>query len=262
MKTIKIESWEMFCSIVFEDSFNKDIKRYRSNYVFRGQTSSAYKLENSFFRNCEGRKELEQYIIRNFQKYSKPMNQELNSSDWRSMVLGQHHELPTRLLDWSYSPFVGLHFATEDIEKYNVDGAVWVVNFVEVNKTAPNQLVDIMKKENCNAFTLDMIENKYRDIELFDSVPGGPYAVFFEPPSIDDRIVNQFALFSVLSDPCVYLCDWLENKKMEYKKLIIPKEKKLEFRDKLDQLNITERVLFPGFDGLAKWLKRHYHPFH
>lgn len=34
-------------------------------------------------------------------------------------------------------------------------------------------------------------------------------AIFFEPPAIDDRIINQFAYFSVLSQPYLSMDKWL-----------------------------------------------------
>jgi hypothetical protein len=84
--------------------------------------------------------------------------------------------------------------------------------------------------------------------------------VFIDPPSLDERIVNQFALLSMISSPRVQLDAWLARHQGLYRKIVIPASLKWEIRDRLDQANITERVLFPGLDGLSRWLKRYYSP--
>jgi hypothetical protein len=44
------------------------------------------------------------------------------------------------------------------------------------------------------------------------------------------------------------------------RQIVVPAELKWEVRDKLDQANINERTLFPGLDGLSRWLERYYLP--
>ena len=76
--------------------------------------------------------------------------------------------------------------------------------------------------------------------------------LFLEPPSIDERIVNQYAVFSQMSSPSGRLDKWLEQRPGLARRIVVPAELKWEVRDKLDQANVTERVLFPGLDGLAR----------
>ena len=149
---------------------------------------------------------------------------------------------------------------TSNTERFNIDGVIWKVDFVKVNQLIPEPLNSLLSKEKCNAFTVEMLESEFSNVQKFDEKIGTGNVLFFEPPSIDERIVNQFALFSIMSNATSILDDWLINHPDVYRRIIIPSHLKWEIRDKLDQANITERVLFPGLDGLARWLKRHYQP--
>ena len=89
----------------------------------------------------------------------------------------------------------------------------------------------------------------------FDSLSREPFVVYIEPPSIDPRILNQFALFSLMSSPTASLENWLREHPELHRRVAVPADLKWEVRDKLDQANVTERVLFPGLDGICKDLK-------
>ena len=88
-----------------------------------------------------------------------------------------------------------------------------------------------------------------------------PFAVFYEPPSFDDRVVNQYAMLLALSNLSqMAFDDWLQTTPIPRRKIVIPARLKWEIRDKLDHCNINDRMLFPGLSGLCDWLKRFYGP--
>jgi hypothetical protein len=63
-----------------------------------------------------------------------------------------------------------------------------------------------------------------------------------------------------MSSPTAALHAWLADHPRLFRRLLIPADLKWEVRDKLDQANINERTLFPGMDGLSRWLGRYYLP--
>ncbi|MCX8131429.1 MAG: FRG domain-containing protein [Clostridia bacterium] len=256
---ITIHSWEELIEKVYENSYRSDINRYRTSFVFRGISDKGYELKTSLERNCKDNCGLENSILRNFIKYAR-LGAESEKNIWKVLAIAQHHGLPTRLLDWTYSPFVAMHFATFDTDSFDKDGVIWCINIERMHEVIPGKLRTILKRENAYAFTTEMLSEKCSNLGDFDTLSDNPFLLFFEPPSLDDRIINQFGLHSVVSNPTIIHDEILVNYPDYYKRLIIPKEIKLEIRDKLDQANINERVLFPGLDGLCTWLARHYRP--
>jgi hypothetical protein len=203
--------------------------------------------------------DLEGHLLRNFRKYAFRGSVPVDNV-WNWLALAQHHGLPTRMLDWTFSPYVALHFVTADLALFNEDGVVWCADFIRIKEFLPERLAVILREEGANVFTADLLEEAASSLREFDRLAPKPFPVFFEPPSLDERIVNQFALFSFLSSPTAALHDWLDEHGDLARRIVIPRALKWEVRDKLDQANVTERVLFPGLDGLSQWLRRQYTP--
>jgi hypothetical protein len=257
MQERTVESWVELHELLFADTWNDDLHLFRSSYAYRGCSDAAVDLSSGLVR-IGGDSELERQLMRAFRKYAA-QDVVPHDTDWDWLALGQHHGLPTRLLDWTYSPYVALHFATQNTTKYERDGVVWCVDYVRAHELLPSQLRDELEEEGANVFTTELLADAspgLHDLEQY----GEDFVLFVEPPSFDERIVNQYALFSVISRPEAGLDDWVREHTDLARRIVIPAELKWEVRDKLDQANVTERVLFPGLDGISRWLKRYYQP--
>jgi hypothetical protein len=253
-----VGSWAELQDRLFQGSWNEQLGRFRSSFAFRGLSDARYELKTSLIRLGGAYHALERHLLRNFRKYAHREAVPADS-EWNWLATAQHYGLPTRLLDWTYSPYAALHFATANIEKFHLDGVIWCVDYRKAHERLPAALRDLLEEEGANVVTAEILGRFARSLRELDAA-GGDFVIFFEPPSIDDRIVNQHALFSLMPSNTAMLDRWLAGHPDLYHRILIPAPLKWEIRDKLDQSNITERVLFPGLEGLSRWLRRHYSP--
>ncbi|HEY6138027.1 MAG TPA: FRG domain-containing protein [Thermoanaerobaculia bacterium] len=257
MNDIRISSWNELSEVLYDIPPDPDHGRHRSNYVYRGVANKEWRLETSLRRLGNHCAAVEGPLLRNFKKYAE-LGTIPPGNLWLKLAVAQHHGLPTRVLDWTVAPKVAVHFATFEQEHYDKDGAIWRINVAESRKLLPPLLLDVLRKEYAYIFSVEMLDF-IQDLDAFDELGAKqPFVLFFEPPSLDGRIINQWAIMSVMSSPMLVLDEFLKDQTELYDRIIIPAELKWEIRDKLDQDNVTERMLFPGLDGLSKWLKRYY----
>ncbi len=255
-------SWAHLQELLFQDTWDARIGRFRSPFVYRGQRSKDYSLTTSLQRLGGNYYELEHHLLRNFRKYARDTaaSPAAAASVWDWLALAQHHGLPTRLLDWTYSPYVALHFATDDLQAYDQDGIIWALNYVKAAEYLPDALRRALRQEGSNVFTSELLAPVSDSLRNLESLQAAPFVLFLEPPSLDARIVHQYALFSLMNSGQSVLHEWLAHHPELYFRVVVPAALKWEVRDKLDQANITERVLLPGLEGLSRWLHRHYSP--
>lgn len=261
-ETIIIDSIDGVMKLIAEQNRNGTIDRLRSTYYYRGLSDTSFNLTTSLRTNCKHlSKQLEPSVLQAFSNYASMEDPFIVNSIWKLMMVGQHHGLPTRLLDWTYSPLIALHFAEnennlQDLSRH--DCAVWRMDIRECNTNLPEKYKDALRQSGKNVFSLDTLTKVVDSIEHYDNDMGDKAFVTIEPPSIDQRIVNQYSFFSIIPSEMENIESFLNLYTAHTVKYIIKKEIRWDVRDLLDQFNVSERILYPGLDGLSKTLARHY----
>jgi len=206
--------------------------------MYRGQLDEKWELVPSIVRYvnadlAKGYKsttDIESHLIEWFEKYSTPYKDYRSVLHLEKLIDGQHYGLPTRLLDWTTNPLKALYFAVENPKFDNTNGVVYGIG--------PTGWWEGIKK-----------------VELNDNL------VAFFPELLNERINAQEGCFISFPLPTIgfnVLPLSIKNypKGVEVlEKVIIEAKRKAKIRFELNKLGINQRTIYPGLEGVAKWVK-------
>ncbi len=259
VRTVEPTSVAELLDVLLAMPLNPAHNHLRSTWVYRGMSNRDYEIKSGLARLGDHAPQVEASLLRNFRRYANPNTGVSGHSFWDDLAIAQHYGLPTRFIDWTNSPLIGLHFALGSEPNEDVDGVVWMLD-IGTEHLLPPTLAQVLDEQGGSFFTTEMLSSVQTFGELDALRADGDFVVLFQPPALDDRITNQYALLSVLPHPTETMDTFIARHTDIAQRVIVSKELKWEARDILDQANITERILFPGLAGLSSWLKRYYGP--
>jgi hypothetical protein len=162
--------------------------QFKKGWIYRGVRSSEYQLRPGIGRpgirkDVNGvelpyQEDEEKRLLRQFMREARVRYEWSPSTELEWMILGQHHRLPTRLLDWSESLLVAAFFAVEDPRR---EAAIYGVQ-------PPRELESL----GHDPFGTDM----------------GPNPRLIRPPHISPRITSQRGVLTLHPRPDV---DWSDD---------------------------------------------------
>ena len=260
----KVHSWKELIAVLYSEMGPGPGGHLRSGRVYRGLADASWGCQTGIERLGSDPKSIEAPAIRAFTKYA-PTGSFRADSFWERLAVAQHNGLPTRLLDWTISPLIAVHFATSERQYAKADAVIWSIDAWQSRQLLPKELQAVLDERNgAWMFDVELLESLFRDLSDFDDRHPDDVLLFFEPPTIDARIENQYAVFSLMNCVSKTHDAFLEQRSSEHpdlvRRIVIDKEAKPEIRSMLDKSNITERMLFPGLPGLCDWLRRYYSP--
>lgn len=242
-----IHSWAEFVGII------QSWQGFR-NWCFRGQASAEWSLRSSLSRHIEVSKVSERVwglqesrIRRIFRRKSHLFLDDLPEDDeleW--LALMQHHGAPTRLLDFTWSPYVAAFFA---LERATSDAAIWAINLPLLWTIHDRHKISRVEVMEADPRDMDAFEKYYLPNRHAFVWQGDPFRM-------PQRVVAQSGTFLVSSHLGMTVEDILARYPGSGELLVqfVLETSKLraEAMSSLYSMNITQATLFPGLDGLAR----------
>lgn len=251
IKEIKINNMEQLIRLINE---------FPNNYIYRGQANSQWKLTSSLERiigNCWNNiKKFEEHSLEVFQPkfhlYGLKNHTPSSKLAWLSLM--QHYGTPTRLLDFTESPYVALYFALETFDyKSDDDLALYAIDYCAIIESS---LRYIKEKDNKFNETMRSIQGKQDKIfEYF--IDRFSYNIIWitEPAILNARMDRQLGSFLLSGNKEKRIEDILYSdlySNTDIKKIIIPNELGGSIYALLRKMNLTSKNLYGDLEGLAK----------
>jgi hypothetical protein len=245
MQTTVLTDWQQFMALTTQ----------LDGWAFRGQQNAAWQLESSLSRSMrdyvQDRSQWharEERAIRIFRRKAHNFlaHPALLADDLRCLALMQHHGAPTRLLDFTKSPFVAAFFA---LERATSDAAVFALNTPALWNNRALPLAN-------PTLTRDVIDPRVHDnFQQYFFSNANEILWSGEPTEMDDRLVAQSGTFvvpGVIDRSLQAILDGYESHEELLHKIVLPKAMRMDAMKWLYRMNITNASLFPGLDGLAR----------
>ncbi len=244
-KLYQVSSWQEFLALVESETLR--------GWAFRGQGDASWNLESSLTRR------LKQYVPsarwseqegRAIRVFKRKAHYFLNDTsalddDFRCLALMQHHGAPTRLLDFTKSPYVASYFA---LHSCSGPAAVYAVNTPALWHGATPPGSPQLTREAIDPRNPDYLKKYYLSNNYSVVWPG-------EPWSMDRRIVAQAGTFMLPGKIDVSVEELLNSYQYDkplLAKIVIPESIRAEAMAALYRMNISHATLFPDLDGLAR----------
>lgn len=247
------------------------------SWCFRGQREAVWSLTTSLdravFRHKVSENSASSYhlnrrleeldLLFRFQQQAHQYLTHLPHSDDRAswLALMQHYGVPTRFLDWTMSPYVGMYFALEEEPvREEKRSSLWAIDLAWLKKKAEQLVVSPFGK----MASLTPISWANTVNELLQGFTKEQSVILPVNPYIgNDRLSSQQGLLlcKLFHEAPFYglLMSMIINPNLTerpvVRKLEIRTENRIEFLRKLRTMNLHRLSLFPGLDGFGRLLK-------